>query len=62
MSVFIFLINLLLILLVLYAVANIIKWFKNREMINKLPGPPTRYFLGNMMELIGQPGEYVIVY
>lgn len=61
MFLFVFLLNLLIALVALYAVANVIKWFKKRALINQITGPPTHYVIGNVMDVMGQPGEYFYI-
>lgn len=45
------------VILLTYVISRIIKWFVNRGIINKIPGPYSQYFTGNISDIIGTPGR-----
>lgn len=40
----------------IYVIARVIKWFANRRIINKIPGPYSYYLIGNISDMVGTSG------
>lgn len=49
-------VRVLITLLIVYLSVRIAKWYKNGKSINKFPGPPSRFIIGNWLDVMGTPG------
>lgn len=47
----------LLVAVLAYPVKRLIKWFVNREIVNKIPGPRSYYIIGNVFDYLGDTGK-----
>lgn len=37
---------------------RVIRWFINRNTVNKIPGPHSYYIIGNVFDYLGDSGKY----
>lgn len=45
-----------------YCIKRILKFLSDKEIVNKIPGPPDHYIIGNAIDYLGDPGRNFVIY
>lgn len=57
-----YLLLIILLLLILLIVIKETNYSEKRKLLNKIPGPPTYPIIGNLPQIIGSAGIYILIF